>query len=161
MKYSHIFLSDTAYEGLCKQARNTQFIRGVFARGLGYYMSALLDINSTPEQWRDNRPWHLTATDIDNLESGETPMWDNGERKWVRNISFKSPIDRSALLAFELGVVKSNSPNMKGHGALMHSSLVNSFWEAVGLGWLVPTALPRPAYNNKYKPTPNREGMNW
>jgi hypothetical protein len=115
-------------------------------------MAKLLTANPTPEDWKDTRPDFLQEMDIESLEAGLTPTWDDGERKYNRFISFEEhQVDKAAGLARLLGVVKSNEYKPGPRNFLTKASLNSEFWEAIGLGWLTPVNQPVHYFRTKVR----------
>jgi hypothetical protein len=150
-RQTHLFLSDEAYDGLVAQARKVGFVRGVErSKGVGPYMRALLELNPTGPEWRDTRPEWASALDIPNLEEGQLPIWDKGDARILRRFGGSVILDRAAILAYDLGIVKSNTPGLRGRGDRFSvPALVSQFWEAVGLKWLTPAQMPHNTYKTK------------
>jgi hypothetical protein len=148
-----IFLSDGAYEGLVKLAREAEYIRGEQrSRGLSKFMYALVTINPTTNLWLDKRPASIKEILLEELEEGLFPTWDKGDRRWPRPLGVEyTLLPRAAELALELGVIKSNAPGLRGRGdRLTVSALSSQFWEAVGIGWLQPVnPAPVPLFRSK------------
>ena len=145
-------ISDKAYTALLAQGREYEYIRGVTGRGLGSFMDGLMLTNPEHTHWRDKRPAYVRSSDQEILESGEFVPWDGGESRVLRLISVRpETMDRVLLLADLKGV---RAPKGMGYKRNRQMSIFSTWWEAVGLGWLVPDNVPPiRMYRREYKDT--------
>lgn len=137
--FHQFFISNKAYEGLVEQARDTGHIRSHQRnRGLGVYMSDLVNLNPAPKDWEDNRPRSLQQTTLEDLESGHLPQWDDGAPKYMRGITIALTTQPICLtLGQYFGIVKAGGRRFEPPA--LHSQV----WEAIGLGWLKPRVVPK------------------
>jgi len=143
LPWFRISLSDKAFSGLLEQATNSNYIHGASRnRGLGLYMWTLIKVNAYPHLWTDTRPRVLRDTDLDNLEGGVYPIWDEGDPR--RMHAFNTPTEEEVKIILNLakafGTIRSKARG--GGNRLSAVAILGQFWEAVGLGWLTPKEYP-------------------
>jgi hypothetical protein len=138
-----LFITDHAYAQLVEAARQALYVRGSSTMlGIGRYLDALFhQLPSTASlTWQDNRPQQLREHDTAMLESGRFPVWFINEGSRIRrNITLlPATIEALTQLARTHGIVNQR----RTLSVLNPTSLASTALEAIGQGYLVPSAQP-------------------